>query len=216
MKKRNLNSSRNTDATKRELLEAVGTILTQQGFSAIRTTNITRLIGKDKNLIRYHFGSLNGLLKTYMQDKDYWRPFFECFRLSDSPQAKEIQALFVALVQENFRKFSASEQMQRIILWQISEGSPLMKSMAEEREAQGNAFLKMAMPYFRESGVSFKAILALLLGGSYFMVLQQKATGGTFCGIDLRSERDRADVLEAIEKIVEWSWQYAGENQNGK
>ncbi len=151
-----------------------------------------------------------------MQDKDYWRPLFERFRLSDSPQAKEIQALFVGLVQENFRKFSASGEMQRIILWQISEGSPLMKTLAEEREVQGNALLKMAMPYFRESGVSFKAVIALLLGGSYYMVLQHGATGGTFCGMDLRSEKDRSDVLEAIEKIVEWSWQYAGENQNGK
>ena len=68
-------------------------ILTEQGFSAIRTNNIARLLGKDKNLIRYHFGSLNGLLKTYIQDKDYWKPFFERFRFSDQPDAKEIAAL---------------------------------------------------------------------------------------------------------------------------
>ncbi|WP_090995815.1 TetR/AcrR family transcriptional regulator [Pedobacter insulae] len=191
-------------------------ILIEQGFSAIRTNNIARLLGKDKNLIRYHFGSLNGLLKTYIQDKDYWRPFFERFRFSDNPDAKEIEELFIGLMQENFKVFSANEEMQKIIHWQISESSALMKSISDEREAEGDKLLKMAVPYFRESGVNFKAIIALLLGGSYYMVLQHKAINGVVCGIDLNSEKDKTDVLVAIGKIIEWAWQYAEENVNDK
>lgn len=216
MTKRRLNKVRDTDATKRKFLDAIGTILTEQGFSAIRTNNIARLLGKDKNLIRYHFGSLNGLLKSYIQDKDYWKPFFERFRFSDNPDAKEIEALFVGLMQENFKVFSASEEMQKIIHWQISEASALMRSISDEREVEGEKLFKMAIPYFRESGVNFKAIIALLLGGSYYMVMQHKAINGVVCGIDLNSEKDRADVLVAIGKIVEWSWQYAQENHNDK
>ncbi|MBC6112806.1 TetR/AcrR family transcriptional regulator [Pedobacter fastidiosus] len=216
MTKRRLNKIRDADATKRKFLDAIGTILTQQGFSAIRTNNIARLLGKDKNLIRYHFGSLNGLLKTYIQDKDYWKPFFERFRFSDNPDAKEIEALFVGLMQENFKVFSANEEMQKIIHWQISEASALMRSISDERELEGDKLLKMATPYFRESGVNFKAIIALLLGGSYFMVLQHKAINGVICGIDLNSEKDRGNVLVAIEKIIEWSWQYAENNVNDK
>ena len=207
---------RDADATKKKFLDAIGRILTEQGFSAIRTNNIARLLGKDKNLIRYHFGSLNGLLKSYIKDKDYWKPFFERFRFSDQPDAKEIETLFVALMKENFRVFAENEEMQKIIHWQISEASPLMRSISDEREAEGDKLLKMATPYFRESGVNFKAIIALLLGGSYFMVLQHKAINGVICGIDLNSEKDRAEVMVAIEKIVEWSWQYAKANHNDK
>lgn len=216
MTKRRLNKIRDADATKRKFLDAIGMILTEQGFSALRTNNIARLLGKDKNLIRYHFGSLNGLLKTYIQDKDYWHPFFERFRFSDNPDAKEIEELFAGLMQENFKVFSANEEMQKIIHWQISEASALMKSISDEREAEGDKLLKMAIPYFRESGVNFKAIIALLLGGSYYMVLQHKAINGVVCGIDLNSEKDRTDVLVAIEKIIEWAWQYAEENLNDK
>ncbi len=175
MTKRRLNKVRDADATRRKFLDAIGTILTEQGFSAIRTNNIARLLGKDKNLIRYHFGSLNGLLKTYVQDKDYWKPFFERFRFSDNPDAKEIEMLFVGLMQENFKVFSASDEMQKIIHWQISEASALMRSISDEREVEGEKLLKMATPYFRESGVNFKAIIALLLGGSYYMVMQHKS-----------------------------------------
>jgi len=214
--KRRLNKVRDADATKKKFLDAIGRILTEQGFNAIRTNNIARLLGKDKNLIRYHFGSLNGLLKSYIQDKDYWKPFFERFRFSDQPDAKEIETLFVALMQENFKVFAENEEMQKIIHWQISESSPLMRSISDEREAEGDQLLKMATPYFRESGVNFKAIIALLLGGSYFMVLQHKAINGVICGIDLNSEKDRAEVMVAIEKIVEWSWQYAQANHNDK
>jgi AcrR family transcriptional regulator len=214
--RKRLNKVRDTDVTKRKFLEAVGTILTEQGFSAVRTNNIARLLGKDKNLIRYHFGGLTGLLKTYVQDKDYWRTFFERFRFSEHPDAKEIEGLFVALMQENFKTFSANKEMQKIIHWQISESSPLMKSISDEREAEGDKLLKMAIPHFRESGLNFKAIVALLLGGSYYMVLQHKAINGAVCGIDLNSEKDQADVLLAIEKIVEWAWQYAIDNQKDK
>ncbi|SFH33380.1 DNA-binding transcriptional regulator, AcrR family [Pedobacter insulae] len=216
MTKRRLNKIRDADATKRKFLDAISMILIEQGFSAIRTNNIARLLGKDKNLIRYHFGSLNGLLKTYIQDKDYWRPFFERFRFSDNPDAKEIEELFIGLMQENFKVFSANEEMQKIIHWQISESSALMKSISDEREAEGDKLLKMAVPYFRESGVNFKAIIALLLGGSYYMVLQHKAINGVVCGIDLNSEKDKTDVLVAIGKIIEWAWQYAEENVNDK
>lgn len=197
-------------------MDAIGTILSEQGFSAIRTNNIARLLGKDKNLIRYHFGSLNGLLKSYIQDKDYWKPFFERFRFSDNPDAKEIETLFIKLMQENFEVFSASEEMQKIIHWQVSEPSALMRSISDEREVEGEKLLKMATPYFRESGVSFKAIIALLLGGSYYMVLQHKAINGMVCGIDLNNEKDRNEVLVAIEKIVEWSWKHAQDNHNDK
>ena len=207
---------RDADATRRKFLDAIGTILTEQGFNAIRTNNIARLLGKDKNLIRYHFGSLNGLLKTYIQDKDYWKPFFERFRFSDEPDAKEIEELFVGLMQENFRVFSDNEEMQKIIHWQISEASALMRSVSDDREREGEKLLKMATPYFIESGVNFKAIIALLLGGSYYMVLQHKAINGVVSGIDLNSEKDCADVLVAIEKIIEWAWQFAQENHNNK
>ncbi|WP_461791493.1 TetR/AcrR family transcriptional regulator [Pedobacter sp.] len=216
MTKRRLNKVRDADATKKKFLDAIGMILTEQGFSAIRTNNIARLLGKDKNLIRYHFGSLNGLLKSYIQEKDYWKPFFERFRFSDQPDAKEIEMLFVGLMKENFKVFAENEEMQKIIHWQISEASPLIRSISDEREAEGEKLLKMATPYFRETGVNFKAIIALLLGGSYFMILQHKAIQGVICGIDLNSEKDRAEVLVAIEKIVEWSWQYAQANHNDK
>jgi len=207
---------RDADVTRRKFLDAIGMILTEQGFNAIKTNNIARLLGKDKNLIRYHFGSLNGLLKTYIQEKDYWKPFFERFRFSDNPDAKEIEELFVGLMQENFKLFSDSAEMQKIIHWQISESSALMRSISDEREVEGEKLLKMATPYFRESGVNFKAIIALLLGGSYYMVMQHKAINGVVCGIDIGSEKDRADVLVAIEKIVEWSWKYARENYDDK
>ena len=207
---------RDADATKKKFLEAIGRILTEQGFGAIRTNNISRLLGKDKNLIRYHFGNLNGLLKAYIMDKDYWKPFFERFRFSDEPDAKEIETLFVELMQENFRVFSSSREMQKIIHWQISEFSPLMKSISDEREIEGEKLLKMATPYFNDSGVSFKAIIALLLGGTYYMVLQHGAINGVVSGIDLNSERDRSEVLAAIEKIIEWAWQFAHDNQTNK
>jgi AcrR family transcriptional regulator len=207
---------RDPDATRRKILEAVGIILTEQGFASVKTNKIARLLGKDKNLIRYHFGSLNGLLKTYITEKDYWKPFFERFRFSENPDEKEIRDLFVGLMQENFKLFSESIEMQKIIHWQISENSALMKSISDEREIEGEKLLRMATPYFRETGISFKAILALILGGSYYMVLQHTAINGVVSGVDLNNDKDRSEVLYAIECIIDWAFSYARENKDNQ
>ncbi len=86
--------------------------------------------------------------------------------------------------------------MQRLILWQISTISPLMRSISETREREGLKLLALADPYFRESGISFRAVSALIVGGIYYMVLHGVYNKSTVCGIDVNQAGDRAIVLK--------------------
>ncbi len=205
---------RDSEATRRKLLDAVSAIMREQGFAGLRTGAIARHVGRDKNLIRYHFTGLAGLQKAYIREKDYWPPFFERFALSADSSAFDIEQLFSELMQENLRFFYSDVEMQKIILWQISEKNALMRSISDAREADGAKLLDLTDRFFLGTDVNFRAVIALLLGGVYYMVLHANGNGSVVCGIDVHSEKERAQVLRTIGQIVSWSFRQVDEGSN--
>jgi AcrR family transcriptional regulator len=204
---------RDGERTQRELLNAIGEILMECGYTGLRVNKIARHVGKDKSAIRHHFGRLVDLEKAYIREKDYWLPFFERFQLGENPSKVEIKKIFTELMQENFQSFLTNPEMQKIILWQISETNPLMRSISEAREESGDRLLSKASPYFIPSGTSFKAVIALLLGGIYYLVLHAATNKSTVCGIDVNRESDRKTIVKTVGEIIEWAFQ-ATDNKN--
>ncbi|RYE58921.1 MAG: hypothetical protein EOP48_02365, partial [Sphingobacteriales bacterium] len=171
--------------------------------------------GKDKNLIRYHFSGLAGLQKAYIREKDYWPPFFERFSVGPDSTAFDLEQLFSELMAENLRFFYGDTEMQKIILWQISERNALMRSISDAREADGEQLLGLTDKFFSGTEVNFRAVIALLLGGAYYMVLHANGNGSVVCGIDVHLERDRADVLRTIGQVVGWAFAQVDDGLTG-
>lgn len=197
---------RDPDQTKRRLIEAVGEILQQSGHAGLKVNTIARYLGRDKNLVRYYFNSLANLQKAYIMEKDYWPPFFERFRPGEGMDKQDIKQLFIELMQENYRFFSTNSEMQKIILWQISEENPLMRSVSEAREREGDKLLSFTEPHFRGTGIEFKAVIALLLGGIYYIVLHANTNKSKVCGIDINLERDSEILKRTIGQIINWAF----------
>lgn len=202
---------RDNGQTERALLDAVGELLDKQGYQSLKTNKIARQAGMDKNLIRYHFGSLNNLLAAYIREKDYWPPFFERFRTGETTKPPAIQELFTSLMQENFRFFSESSKMQQIIRWQVSESNAVLREVSNGREREGAKLLALSDPWFKDSGISFRALLALLLGGSYYLVLHAATNKSTVSGIDANLKTDREEILKTISQVIGWAWEAAGQ-----
>ncbi|MGK6353180.1 TetR/AcrR family transcriptional regulator [Parapedobacter sp. DT-150] len=206
---------RDRDATMRALKDAVGDILRETGFHGLRTTAIARRVGRDKNIIRYHFGGLGQLLSEYVREKDYWPPFFERFRPTEPVSAREVEAAFIELMQENFRHFNGDREMQKVILWQASEHHPVMRSASARREAEGRQLIGLTDQWFMGTDVHFGAVLAIVLGGTYFPILQGSAGNGPVCGMDTGQCRDRDIIERTIGQIIQWAWRAAAESKKG-
>jgi AcrR family transcriptional regulator len=214
-KKRRI-GQRDSEATRRKLLEATSAIMRESGFSALKIGNIARVIGMDKNLIRYHFSNLAGLQKAYIREKDYWPPFFERFSVGPDSTAFDLEQLFSELMAENLRFFYGDTEMQKIILWQISERNALMRSISDAREADGEQLLGLTDKFFSGTEVNFRAVIALLLGGAYYMVLHANGNGSVVCGIDVHSDRYRADVMRTIGQVVGWAFARVDDGLTGE
>ncbi|HTD99051.1 MAG TPA: TetR/AcrR family transcriptional regulator [Mucilaginibacter sp.] len=197
------------EETQRELIAAVGDTLREEGFQGLRTNKIAKRIGKDKNVVRYHFDNMEGLEKAYIREKDHWLPFFAKFKLSETPTSAEVEKLFRELMQANFSSFLDNPEMQQIILWQISEANPLLRLISEEREKEGAKLLAKTDPFFNNSGVNFRAVVSLLLGGIYYIVLHAQTNKSSVSGMDANKKSDQQELLKTIGQILDWSWQAA-------
>lgn len=205
--------TRDAEATRKRLVECVGEIVRNAGFHAIGVNKIAQLAENDKGVIRYHFGGLSALLRAYIEDRDYWPPFFERYKLDEMADQGEIKGMFTALMQENLRQFYGNKEMQKIILWQVTQSSSLLRDLSEAREDEGEKLFKLTEETFLHSGISFKAIIALLLGGSYFAVLQSQSIKTRVCGIDLNWEHDFKVFNDTIAQVISWAWEKANEHK---
>jgi len=210
---RKKNKKWDSEETKRLILETVSAIMKESGYTNLQVMKITRRMGRNKGIISYHYENLNQLLKLYIQQKDYWPPLFERFNFTEHPGEEGIRHLFIELMQDNLKLFKETPEMQKIILWQISQESPMLRSISDEREKAGGQLLGLAAPYFIHTGVNFKAVIALLLGGSYYLALHSSTNKSTVCGIDLNWEHDKDEVLKTIGQVISWAWEKAQEKR---
>lgn len=205
--------TRDKDATIKQFIDAIGEILREEGFNGLKVNRIARHTGKDKTLIARYFTDLAGLQRAYIEEKDYWIPIFERFVLTDVDGVAEIKETFVTLMQENFDFFSSNSEMQNIILWQISEENELMTEISNAREEHGERLFQLTDPTFEGSDVNFRAVIGLLLGGIYYMVLHAETNKSKVCGIDLNTENDKLEILKTIEQVITWACERADPNE---
>jgi len=204
---------KNKPATMREFISAVGNILKLDGHTGLRVNRIARYCGRNRSLIGRYFSGLAGLQRAYIMEKDYWIPFFKRFILSEADGIAEIKETFTSLMQENFRFFLSNPEMQNIILWQISESNELMTEISTNRELEGENLFKVTDPYFRDTNVNFRAVIGLLLGGIYYMVLHARTHNSVVSGIDLNEEADQIELSRTIEQIIGWACTAANNNE---
>ena len=200
---------RNEADKRARLIRAVGETLREEGHRGLGLNRIALRAGVSKPMVYRYFGGLNGLLKAYIESQDSWLPYFEKLNLPARPRTEELKQCFIRLLQDQFRFFYANQEMQKLILWQISGYEALMRGACEAREREGARLLRLTDAHFRGSGISLKAVLALLVGGIYLNVLHAKAGAGTIAGLDINDEKDFKTMLDAIAQIIEWAFDAA-------
>lgn len=197
---------RDKEKTKQKLLNAVGKILKTKGYSGLMVSKIAAVAGFDKKLIYEYFGSTDKLIDEYIRSQDYWSRVDEKEMDVDlSDGGKEMSKMALLNQYESLRK---NKELQKIIVWELSENRPVLKKLFEQREEVGEGlFTKITDPHFGEKSDEYRAITALLVAGIYHLNLYTAHNGTTFCGIDTKSEDGRKKIEKAIVDIIDFAYQ---------
>ncbi|MFD0795479.1 TetR/AcrR family transcriptional regulator [Mucilaginibacter litoreus] len=186
-----------------KLIDAVGVIIKTKGYTGLGPTNIAKCAGLNKKLIYLYFGSVENLIEIYVKGKDYWvAATGNAGELMEKNKGKNTKDILEALLVNQLDYFYQEEEMQKIVLWQISERTKIMYDVCEERERLGDKYFELADQELKNSSVDIRAIAGLLVGGIYHMVLHAKSTDSLFCQIDVNQEDGKTRIKTAIKQIL--------------
>lgn|SRR5690606_8622913 len=193
----------NKERTMNKLIQGVGTVLEKSGYTALTIANIARAAGVDRKLVTLYFGSVENLIETYIKRKDYWISLEQdTVKIEQNLTTDEIRGLLEGMLLNQMENFSENTEMQKAILWEISEHSDIMSHVAQSREKLSSQLFPIADTQLKGKDVDLRAITSVLVAGIYYLVLHSKATESTFCEIDLKSQEGMGSIREAIKKIL--------------
>jgi len=204
-RKRIAGAIRDKERTMLKLIAAVGEIIKNEGYTALGVNNIAKKAEVNKKLIyRYFDNNVNNLIETYVKTKDYWIGLSgDMEKLMAESQIDGGRPMVKTILKTHLSFFYTEEEMQKIVIWETSEKNKLMKEVGLKREAFGEEVFKMLLPHFENSGIDFRSIMALQIAGIIFMVLQSKASGNPFCGIDINNPKDMDRILNSLDQLTD-------------
>lgn len=190
------------ERSKQKLINAVGEVLKTKGYAGLTATNVSNTAGLSRRLITMYFDSLDNLIETYVRNKDYWTEASGDFsKIIEEKKSLNSKEIIERLLQNQLDYFYESPEMQKLILWEISEKSKIMYEVCEDRERLGSKIFELADQEFKEKDI--RAVSALLVAGIYYMVLHSKSTDTLFCGIDINNPDGMKRIKNAIRLILE-------------
>jgi len=203
IRKRYQGAVNDKERSMQKLIDAVGVIIKTKGYTGLGPTNIAKSAGLNKKLIYLYFGSVENLIEIYVKGKDYWvAASGNAGELMEENKGKNTKDILEALLTNQLDYFYQEEEMQKIVLWQISERTKIMYDVCEERERLGDHYFELADQELKNSDIDIRAIAGLLVGGIYHMVLHAKSTDSLFCQIDLNKPEGMQRIKNAIKRIL--------------
>ncbi|MGV4438776.1 TetR/AcrR family transcriptional regulator [Ornithobacterium rhinotracheale] len=208
-RKRYSGSIRDKARTQKNLIEAVGKVLESQGYTGLKSAkNIADVAGVDKRLIWTYFNGVENLVEEYIKKNEFWKEGLSnelLNRLLTKAEDLDNEKM-IFLLKSHFEKFRDDTALQKIITWEISEENEMLRKVADRREQLGEQLFSLIDEKFAKSNIDIRGVVALLLGGTYYLNLHAKANGSLFCGIDLNTEEGKNSILNAIEFTVNSSF----------
>ncbi|HBW81676.1 MAG TPA: TetR/AcrR family transcriptional regulator [Sphingobacterium sp.] len=195
---------RDKERTKARMIAAVAKVIQKKGYHALNGPNIALECGLNKALIWNYFGGLDQLVEAYLTQKDFWqigdKGVLE--QMITNPGSISI-SLIEELLKSQFNTFLKDKTKQKVIHWGLGEKTKALKNIADRRELLGGELFKHVDSKFENSENDLRATLAILVSSIYYLSLQAKSTGSTFCGIDVNTEAGKERIQKTMRKILE-------------
>ena len=198
-------TKRDKAQTKKKILTAVDTILLSEGVEGIGVNKVAKYSGVSKQLIYRYFDGLDGLLREYVSQKDFWRLMVKNVHgRSNGVDSHNLQQVASYLLEKQFDVFYHNRIMRELMRWSITDKDhTAMAEMIAAREKAGIPLVQKIDKHLGLTDCQFGAVAALLLAGVYFLALRAHTQKGTFCGIDINDELGQQEIKKALRFINE-------------
>ncbi|HRV71836.1 MAG TPA: TetR/AcrR family transcriptional regulator [Thermovirgaceae bacterium] len=191
------------EETRMKILQAVGNVLSSEGFQGIGINNIARRAGVDKVLIYRYFGDLPGLLREFASSGDYWPSMSELIEGAEKASAPpDAGDLAVALLKGYIREIGGSASAQELLLGELVSRNELSEASARKRERQGADLIEALVSAAPDAGGRDVAAMGALLSAGLTFLMLRARTSDAYLGIDISSGEGWERIERAMEELV--------------
>ncbi|MCR5077079.1 MAG: TetR/AcrR family transcriptional regulator [Prevotella sp.] len=183
--------------TEKKILEAVGSIIENDGFEKLGVNVIAQKAGVSKMLIYRYFGGIDELVAQYLFQKDYWANT-DTTIINQSDISGSLKCLF----REQIIRLRSDITLKRLCRWELSTENDNIHRLRERREQNGCNLIKI-ISQLTDSNQSEVASLASIISASVsYLVLMEEQTP-TYNGIDLQSHEGWEQIMKGIDLIID-------------
>ncbi|MCH7400839.1 helix-turn-helix domain-containing protein [Belliella kenyensis] len=185
-----------------KLFLAIDEIFGKHGHEELGINKVSSMSGVDKSYIYRKYNSLENLLEKYFMQKDYWSTKVDLLNKVISKNSPfSFNQLVNFYLHKQFDSILTDVQLQKLMLWSISEENELMKKFIAKREEVGNHLFEIAQEQLKNTEIDFRAISAINVAAMYYLSLHASSNNGTFCGLNLNDKEDQEKIKNAVSFI---------------
>jgi len=161
--------------TEQRIIEAVGSILLEQGYPAVGINAIARRAGCDKVLIYRYFGGFDELLLAFAETTTPWWDVDEVITESAADCARITLPDYLQRLLDRYVKALESRPLAlEIMAWEMSEQNNLTQSLARIRGERGMELVKRIRSYYHQPNIDIGGILGVFGASINYLVIRTR------------------------------------------
>lgn len=188
---------KNREQTEEKILEAVGSIIENQGFEKVGINAIATEAGVSKMLIYRYFGGVEELIAQYLIQKDYWANT-DAAMINPEAVGDSIKSMFRRQVEQLRNDIT----LRRLYRWELSTNNQNIRQLRNRREENGCRLIKMVSALTGCPDEQVAALASILSASiSYLALLEDQCQ--SYNGICLQTDEGWNQLMQGIEMIID-------------
>ena len=190
--------TRNRPATENSLLEAMGTLLTREGFASLGVNAVAREAEVDKVLIYRYFDRMAGLLQAFAESEAFWPNVEEI--LGEGPEDLRTMTPAERWATGLVRYAQALRRrplIREVLAWEQVEKNELTEILRLRREEWFDELLQSLPDDIAETDADLVGT-ALVFATAIHYLIARSRLHGDFNGLDIDSEQGWSHIEEII------------------
>ena len=188
---------KNREQTEEKILEAVGSIIENQGFEKVGINAIATEAGVSKMLIYRYFGGVEELIAQYLIQKDYWANT-DAAMINPEAVGDSIKSMFRRQVEQLRNDIT----LRRLYRWELSTDNQNIRQLRNRREENGCRLIKMVSALTGCPDAQVAALASILSASiSYLALLEGQCQ--SYNDICLQTDEGWNQLMQGIEMIID-------------
>lgn len=197
MTAKNITPERDRETTEKRILDTIGQMISENGFEKIGINAVATQSGVSKILIYRYFGSVEGLMATYIRQHDFWINFPQGL-----PERNKLPEYLKQMFRSQIEQLRSNPTLRRLHRWELSSDNEIIVKLREQRENVGMQRIKRISEL---TGYPLKEleVLASVLTASITYLVMLEEFCPVYNGIPLNNNSGWEQITQGIDSLID-------------